>query len=88
MAMRNPSPGAPSRHSASTRTSRNSRSMQPRPRTPSESSAATRVIPALSIGTRKALTPRPRKPGCVAAKTITRSAASALATQTFRPLSA
>ena len=43
-------------------------------------------MPGESIGTRNALTPRPRMPGCVAAKTIATSAASALATQTLRPL--
>ena len=42
--------------------------------------------PGVSIGTRNALMPRPRIPGCVAANTNTRSAAAALATQTFRPL--
>ena len=58
--------------------------MQPRPRTPSESEGV-RVIPGAVIGTRNALTPRPRAPGCVDAKTITTSAASAFATHTFCP---
>ena len=43
--------------------------MQPSPRTPSESPLAIRVMPGVSIGTRNAVTPRPRSPGCVAAKT-------------------
>ncbi len=60
--------------------------MHPRPRTPSESAVITRVMPGVSIGTRNALMPRPRMPGCVAAKRISRSAASALATHTLRPL--
>ena len=37
--------------------------MQPRPRTPSESARAVRVIPGVSIGTRNAVTPWPRSPG-------------------------
>ena len=45
------------------RTSVNSRSMQPSPRTPSESASTTRVRPGVSSGTRKALTPRPRTAG-------------------------
>ena len=44
--------------------------MQPRPRTPSESPLDVRVRPGVSIGTRNALTPRPRMPGCVAANTM------------------
>ena len=60
--------------------------MQPKPRTPSESARAVRVIPAASIGTRNAVTPSPRRPGRVRAKTIATDAASALATQTFRPV--
>ena len=44
--------------------------MQPRPRTPSESSRAVRVMPGVSIGTRNAVTPWPRSPGRVRAKTI------------------
>ena len=39
--------------------------MQPRPRTPSESARAVRVMPGVSIGTRNAVTPWPRSPGRV-----------------------
>ena len=60
--------------------------MQPRPRTPSESARAVRVMPGVSIGTRNAVTPWPRSPGRVRAKTIATDAASALATQTLRPV--
>ena len=60
--------------------------MQPRPRTPSESARAVRVMPGVSIGTRNAVTPWPRSPGRVHAKTIATAAASALATQTLRPV--
>ena len=60
--------------------------MQPRPRTPSESARAVRVMPGVSIGTRNAVTPWPRMPGRVAAITIVTDAASALATHTFRPV--
>jgi hypothetical protein len=38
------------------------------------------------MGSRNALTPRPRMPGCVAANNSITLAASALATHTFRPL--
>ncbi len=44
--------------------------MQPRPRTPSESSTAVRVMPGASAGTRNAVTPCPRRPGCVDANTM------------------
>ena len=44
--------------------------MQPRPRTPSESARAVRVMPAESIGTRNAVMPWPRSPGRVRANTI------------------
>ena len=37
--------------------------MQPRPRTPSDSSRAVRVMPGVSIGTRNAVTPCAAKPG-------------------------
>jgi hypothetical protein len=37
--------------------------MQPRPRTPSESARAVRVIPGVFIGTRNAVMPCPRSPG-------------------------
>ena len=60
--------------------------MQPRPRTPSESARAVRVMPGVSIGTRNAVTPWPRSPGRVQAKTIATDASSALATQTLRPV--
>ena len=59
--------------------------MQPSPRTPSESGPGSRRMPSRSSGRRNAVMPRPRAPGCVAAKTIPRLAASALATQTLRP---
>ena len=59
--------------------------MQPRPRTPSESSTAVRVMPGASAGTRNAVTPCPRRPGCVEANTIITPATAAFATQTFRP---
>ena len=60
--------------------------MQPRPRTPSESARAVGVMPGVSIGTRNAVTPWPRRPGRVAANTIATAAASAFATHTFRPV--
>ena len=60
--------------------------MQPRPRTPSESARAVRVMPGASIGTRNAVTPWPRSPGRVHANTIATDAASALATHTLRPV--
>ena len=60
--------------------------MQPSPRTPSESARAVRVMPGVSIGTRNAVTPCPRRPGRVRAKTIATDATSALATQTLRPV--
>ena len=85
MASRNPRPASPSSAVGSTRTSLNTRSMQPRPRTPSES-VARREMPGVSSGTRNALMPRARAPGSVAANTMATSATSALATQTFVPL--
>ena len=60
--------------------------MQPSPLTPSDSPLDTRLMPGESIGRRKALTPRPRMPGCVAANSSMTLAASALATHTLRPL--
>jgi hypothetical protein len=60
--------------------------MQPSPRTPSDSPLDTMLRPGESIGSRNALTPRPRTPGCVAANSSTTSAASAFATHTLRPL--
>ena len=48
--------------------------MHPRPRTPSESGPGRLVRPGRSSGMRNAVMPRPRAPGCVAAKTIPRSA--------------
>jgi hypothetical protein len=43
-------------------------------------------MPGVSIGTRNAVTPWPRRPGRVHANTIATAAASAFATQTFRPV--
>ena len=60
--------------------------MQPRPRTPSESARAVRTIPGVSIGTRNAVTPWPRRPGRVHANTIATFASSAFATHTLRPV--
>ena len=60
--------------------------MQPRPRTPSESARAVRVMPGRSIGTRNAVTPWPRSPGRVQAKTMATDAAAAFATQTLCPV--
>ena len=60
--------------------------MQPRPRTPSDSSRRRRVIPGVFIGTRNAVIPWPRRPCRVAANTMAIAAASAFATQTFRPV--
>src|SRR5437667_232902 len=54
-----------------------SRSRHPRPRTPSESARAVRVMPGASIGTRNAVTPSLRKPGRVDANTITTDPGSA-----------
>ena len=54
---------------------------------PSGSGVDSRVRPGRSIGTRKALTPRPPAPNSVAAKTSATSAAAPLATHTLRPRS-
>jgi hypothetical protein len=82
-----PSPGPPRSASASTRTLIKHEVHTAEPAYPQRVAAVTtlRQARACPLGTRNALTPRPRNAGCVAANTMATSATTALATQTLRP---